>query len=318
MRSLLVAVPLAALLSALPIARAQEPTADELIEHGIALREDGRDGEALEVFHRAYDTTPSAQAMAQIALAEQALGRLVDAETHLDAALALPADRFLRRNRALLEQALAEIRTQLTDLTLTGGVDGAEVLVDGVSRGTMPLSGTLRVQAGTAHLEIRAEGYEPYAREVIVNAGAPVSLAVALDRVPSPPEPVVVAEPEPEPAPPPPPAATESDWMLPTGIALAAAGVIGLGVASGLMAWREDNARARLFCSDVDPECRARYGTAVDAETAGIATFVVSGLFAVGGAVLVVLDLLGAHHDRSSASLSCAPGLLSWSCAGRF
>ena len=295
---------------------AQEPTAEQLIEHGVALREDGRDEEALAIFRRAYETSASGQAMAQIALAEHALGRLVDAETHLVAALESTTDRFVRRNRALLDQALAEIRGQLTDLTLAGGAAGAEVRIDDVVRGTLPLGGTIRVQAGTAHVEVRAEGYLPFTREVIVNAGTPVTLAVALEPIP-----VAPAEPEPEPAlepaPPPAPAATSSSWMLPTGIALAAAGVVGVGIASGLMAWREDNARARLTCVDTDPACRARYGTAVDAETAGIATYVVSGLLAAGGAVLILLDALG-HPSGESPSVACAPGPLSFSCGGRF
>jgi hypothetical protein len=299
-------------------AAAQAPTADELIAHGVALREDGRDDEALAVFRRAYDTTPTGQAMAQIALAEHALGRLVDAEVHLTAALADTDDRFVRRNRELLEQALEEIRAQLTDLTLTGGVDGAEVLIDGTARGTMPLAGSLRVQAGTAHLEIRAEGYVPFTREVIVNSGTTITLGVALDPVSV--APAVVVEPEPIAATPDPvPAHAEpaDAWMFPVGIALASAGVVGIGIASGLMAWREDNARARLTCMDTDPACRAHYGTAVDAEAAGIATFVVSGLLAAGGATLLVLHFLGGASERPT-EVACAPGLLSLSCSARF
>lgn len=298
-------------------ALAQEPTADQLIEHGVALREDGRDAEALAIFQRANETSPSGQAMAQIALAEHALGQLVEAETHLTQALADGSDRFVRRNREALEGALEEIRSQLTDLTLTGGVDGAEVLLDGTSRGTMPLAAPLRVQAGTTHLEVHASGYLAFSREVIVNAGTPITMDVALEHEPVAPPPP--PEPEPVRAPDPLPAPAASTWMLPTGIALAAAGVVGIGVASGLMAWREDNAVARLSCVDTDPACRARYGTAVDAETAGIATYVVSGLLVAGGAVLLTMELLGTSQTpRSGTEIACAPGLLSLSCAGRF
>jgi hypothetical protein len=296
------------------VAHAQSPTSDELIAHGVALREDGRDEEALAIFHRAYDTEPTAQAMAQIALAEHALGRLVDSETHLVEALASDTDRFVRRNRELLEQALVEIRAQLTDLTVTGGVDGAEVLVDDVVRGTLPLSGTIRVQAGTARVEVRAAGYRPFTRTVIVEAGAPASLEVALE--PAQTVAPVIAEPEPTPTPPvvPEPVRTSdaNAWRFPVGIALAAAGVVGIGIGSGLMAWREDNARARLTCSDVDPACRAHYGTAVDAESAGIATFVVSGLLAAAGAGLLIWELLDRPSDHGERA--CMPGVLSLSC----
>ncbi len=301
-------------------ARAQEPTADQLIEHGVALREDGRDDEALAIFHRAYDTTPSGHAMAQIALAEHALGRLVDAEAHLTQALESASDRFVRRNRALLEQALAEIRTQLTDLTVTGGVEGAEVFVDGASRGTLPLAGTIRVQAGTAHVEVRAAGYRSGTYDVTVASDTPVSLDVALEPVPS----VVAIAAEPPTLPterePPPPLPEANAWMMPVGIALAGAGVLGIGVASGLMVLREDNAQARVTCVDSDPACRAHYGTAVDAETAGIATYVVSGLLLAGGAALIVIDLLGSSARSTAApyDAACAPGILSLSCTMRF
>jgi tetratricopeptide (TPR) repeat protein len=318
-RALALSLALSLSLALTASARAQEPTADQLIEHGVALREDGRDAEALEMFERANTVEPSAQALAQIALAEHALGRLVDAEAHLVGALESTTDRFVRRNRELLEQALAEIRTQLTDLTLTGGVPGADVVVDGAPRGTMPLASTIRVQAGTTHVDVHADGYEPFSRQVIVAQGSPVTLEVTL--VPISVAPVVMpepeSEPEPEPPPPPPPPVESSfAWRMPTGIALAAAGAIGLGVASGLMAWREDNARARLTCVDTDPACRARYGTAVDAETAGIATYVVSGLVAAAGVGLILWDILTA--PSAERAFACAPGALSLACVARF
>lgn len=299
-------------------ALAQEPTAAELLEHGVALREDGRDDEALVIFQRAYDTEPSAQALAQIALAEQALGHLVLAEEHLARALEDHEDRFVRRNRPLLEQALAEIGAELTTLTITCDVAGAELFVDGRDRGTLPLAAPLRAQAGTVHVEIHATGYEPYTREVIVNAGRAVSLAAVLEptpasEAPSPPPPLE------EPAP---PVHVHDDstaaWRMPLGIGLAAAGVVAFAIGGGLMAWREDNARARLTCSDTEPDCRARYQTAYDAETAGITTFVVGGLLVAAGAGILVWDLLEGHASSSEARVTCAPGLLALGCTGRF
>ncbi|MFO0682281.1 MAG: PEGA domain-containing protein [Sandaracinus sp.] len=299
-------------------ALAQEYTAAELIEHGVALREDGRDDEALAIFQRAYDTEPSAQALAQIALAEQALGHLVDAEEHLAHALEDHDDRFIRRNRPLLEQALAEISAELTTLTITCDVAGAELFVDGRDRGPLPLATPLRAQAGTVHVEIHAAGYEPYTREVIVSAGRAVSLAAVLEPTPASTEP----SPPPPPQTPPPPVHTHDDsaaaWRMPLGIGLAAAGVVAFAVGGGLMAWREDNARARLTCSDTEPDCRARYQTAYDAETAGITTFVVGGLLVAAGAGVLVWDLLDGHASSSEARLTCAPGVLGLGCTGHF
>jgi len=58
------------------------------ISRGVALRRQGRDASALEVFQSAWRSSRAPRALAQVALAEQALGRWVAAEAHLVEALA--------------------------------------------------------------------------------------------------------------------------------------------------------------------------------------------------------------------------------------
>lgn len=79
-------VVLASMIGVAPV-RAQ--SAETLIDEGVQLREQGRDAGALERFQRAYAESRSARALAQVALAEQALGRWVDANAHLTEALAM-------------------------------------------------------------------------------------------------------------------------------------------------------------------------------------------------------------------------------------
>ncbi|MCC6877440.1 MAG: PEGA domain-containing protein, partial [Sandaracinaceae bacterium] len=244
MRALLL---LASLLAA-PLARAQD--ADALLDEGIALREQGRDEEALARFEQAQALAPSARALAQIALAEQALGRFADAERHLQEALSDVEDRFIRRNQALLEQALGEIATQLGTLRVEGP-DGASLRVDGEPRGTLPVS--LRIVRGSHRIEVTLEGHVPHASEIEIEALGERELRVEL-------EPVAAAEVEP--ARPPPTmraAAGGPDWMTIAGIATAGSGVVALGIATGLMIGREDHAQARLACSDTDPVCRDHF-----------------------------------------------------------
>ena len=72
----------AGLVFAAPFAHADaQSEADALITKGVGLREKGRDEEALDVFRQALAKSPSARARAQVALAEQALGMWVLAET---------------------------------------------------------------------------------------------------------------------------------------------------------------------------------------------------------------------------------------------
>ena len=86
-------------------AAAQETPATALLREGIELRRAGRDAEALARFERAHAVEPSPRTLAQMGLAEQALGRWVRAEAHLRAALAPRDDAWIERNRAALDAA---------------------------------------------------------------------------------------------------------------------------------------------------------------------------------------------------------------------
>ncbi|MBX7194177.1 MAG: tetratricopeptide repeat protein [Sandaracinaceae bacterium] len=316
------------LVLAWPLELAAQRRAD-LVEQGISLREQGRDAEALVLFEQAYAQTSSPRALAQIALAEQALGRFVEAEAHLADALAQSTDAFIRRNRAHLEGALEEIRLRVGDLEVVGGRPGAEVILGGVAVGVLPLDAPVRVVAGSVAVEVRAPGFERFIDTVQVRGGGSTTVRAELvplagTRVPPREEErereVAIEEPPATSAPGP----TPPSWVLPTGIALAGAGVVGLGLGAGLMVVREDRAQQRLTCSDTDPDCRAAYGAGVDAEAGGIASFVVGGALLAGGGAVLVLGLTGAlgsepsETDDHAVAVRCAPGGLSLVCQGHF
>ncbi len=307
---------------------AQRRSADP-IEQGIALREQGRDEEALRLFQQVFDESGSPRALAQVALAEQALGRFVEAEAHLQEALARGDDPFIRRNREPLEGALEEIRLRCGDLTVEGGVPGAEILIADVAVGVLPLDAPVRVVAGSVAIEVRAPGYERFIDTVIVRGGNSATVTVELTRRRD------------EPGRTPPEGAGSGDaregdthgqsgpsapaWTLPVALGLAGVGVVGLGVGAGLMVVREDNARARQTCSDTEPACRSAYQSAVDAEAGGVASLVIGGALVAGGATVLILGMTGAlgadgssAGGESEAHVRCAPGLLSMACAGRF
>lgn len=303
MRALVV---LTLLLLAPSAALAQDARA--LLDEGVALREQGRDADALDRFRQAYEIEASPEALAQIALAEQATGDLVNAEVHLQETLSMEPDRFVRRYRALLEQALGEIGARLGTLTIAGGVDGAELRVGGESRGTLPLDTPIRVVAGSLHVEAHLDGYVPFERDVDVPAEGEATLEIELAPVPPPPEP----EPEPEPAP---VADSGWPWTMTAGIATAGAGVVALAIATGLMVAREEHAQARLTCSDTDPACRDHFYAAVDFETASVAMFVAGGVLLAGAATLFAI---GATEPRDQPAIACLPAGAGIACAGAF
>ncbi|HEX2659819.1 MAG TPA: hypothetical protein VHU40_16155 [Polyangia bacterium] len=138
--------------------------AEALIRQGIELRRAGRDAEALEQFRRANQIAPSPRAAAQIGLAEQALGRWLDADGHLRAALAAASDPWIVKNRGTLGTAVIAVGQHLGLLEVLGDPAGASVRVDGLLAGTLPLAQPLRVNLGSVVLEVSADGHIPLTR----------------------------------------------------------------------------------------------------------------------------------------------------------
>src|SRR5436305_2127194 len=103
---------------------------EALLKKGIELRRNGRDREALAEFQRAAQISRTARATAQIALAEQALGLWVEAESDIKDALASAQDPWIAKNRAVLEGALRTIRNHVGTLEIWGAPEGAEVLLE--------------------------------------------------------------------------------------------------------------------------------------------------------------------------------------------
>jgi hypothetical protein len=144
--------------------------ADELIREGVALRRKGDDLGALQRFQQAFQTDKSARVVAQIGLAEQALGRWVLAHEHLSQALAAKADPWMQKNRGVIEEALNLVSDHLGKIEILGGSPNAEVRIDGALRGTLPLAGPLLMSIGTVTIDISAPGFFPLQRTAVVRA----------------------------------------------------------------------------------------------------------------------------------------------------
>lgn len=245
-------------------ADAQADPARALLRQGIADRRARRDEEALAAFLRAYALSPDDATLAQVGLAEQALGRWVEAERHLSDALA-GEHPWVRRHGSTLRAALSQVRAQLGSLQLEGSPEGAAVQVDGVAAGGLPAT-TLRVRAGTVVVRVEAPGHHPIERRVSVEAGAHVREAfrlvpIAPEAPPAPPPavaPPVVAPPVVAVAPPPPPVFVRTRPRA--GLAVLGVGVASLATGVTL---------AVLSAADVEA-LRARCAAEDDPGTAGV------------------------------------------------
>lgn len=156
---------------------------DTLIRHGLELRREHDDADALVLFQRAFVIRPTPRARAQIGLAEQSLGRWLAAESDLQAALQAD-DEWIARNRGPLEEARQFVSTHLGWLTVSSNVP-ASLVLDGVRAGTVPMDRPLRVVAGNLLLRLEAEGYAPLERPVSVEVTQPARVAIALTPLPA-------------------------------------------------------------------------------------------------------------------------------------
>ena len=264
------------------------------IRKGLELRQKGQDEEALKEFRHAYELSKSSRALAQIALAEQALGRWMEAESHLTEALTHTEESWIGRNKKHLDQALNDIQGHLGSLELSGETKEGTVKVDGVQVATLPLKAPLRVPAGSIALEVEAPGFLPIGRTVVVPARGLareplVFVAVAATR-PWPPENpagaagIVTSQAEK-------PLARPTTWG--TGrtvgviVGVAALGSLGIGIAYHL----QHESRAKSYnshgctpASGVPPsDCQSLYNGVNSAEYIAIAGYV--GTAVLGGVV---------------------------------
>jgi hypothetical protein len=146
--------------------------AETFVKEGVELRKVGKDEEALAKFTAAWELSHSPKARAQMALAEQALGRWGLADQHMREALAATTDPWIVAHQQALEEASSIIAKHIGTLQVLGGVAGAEVLVNGSSAAKLPMNEPIHVEAGTYTVEVRLAGYYPVSKTVVVTAGA--------------------------------------------------------------------------------------------------------------------------------------------------
>jgi hypothetical protein len=144
--------------------RAHSADGEDLIRQGVELRRSGDDASALKLFQQAYAVGNTPKAMAQIGLAEQALGHWVAADNHLRQALQSTEDPWIHKHLGAMNQALKAVAHHVGLLEVSGSPPGAEIRVDGELVGRLPLPNPVAVTVGEVAIDVRAPGYLPITR----------------------------------------------------------------------------------------------------------------------------------------------------------
>jgi len=127
---------------------ADREAAAAAFDQGMALFENENWAGALAAFQRAYELAPHYVVLYNIGQCHRFLGEYPEAIAALERYLQEGGERVAPQKRAEVAASLMELRSFVATVTVDIEGDGAEVFVDGESRGRDPLPGPLALGAG--------------------------------------------------------------------------------------------------------------------------------------------------------------------------
>jgi PEGA domain len=324
-------------------AHAANAKAEALVNQAVELRRSGDDQGALALLQQAYAMGRAPRTAGQLGLCEQALGRWSDAENYITEALKAESDAWVKKNRRVLEDALVVVKSHIARIEIDGEPEGAELWVNGVLAGKLPLTAPVRVSAGEIEVELRAPGFVRESKTLRLEAGQYQRIVLRASKQTVAPPPVPVVGPAPPPATPstttvvvkleereraqqaPVPATTSSSgpstgraaakwvtWVL--GAAALGVGTYGVTQNSSLVAaFNKTCAIKNGQAVDrtlglANKDCEAKRSDYESKAHLGTAGFIAGGVLVATGLVLWLTEP-AASASKDTAGLSCAPSL---------
>jgi hypothetical protein len=156
-----------------------EERAATLKKQGDAAMDALRYDEAIDDYTQAYALSPDPALLYNRGRVHQARGEWPAALADLER-FAHDATPELRQRVPKLDELLAEARGHVATVTLTSNVDGARVLVRKTQVGITPIPGSLQLDSGPAIVEVLAEGFFDWRRELELKGGATTVLVAQL------------------------------------------------------------------------------------------------------------------------------------------
>lgn len=304
-------------------------------EQGVALRAQHRDADAVALYRALYEETHAPRALAQIALAEAALGQWSDAEVHLVDALSAANDPWVQRNRAALEGAQRTIRDHLASLDVNCSTPGAELWIQGRRVAALPMSQPARVIAGTVTFEVRAPGHVTVMRVATVAPNGfgreTVELTASVSRPEASTAPAATLSPATSATTRSPSMSTVRDVARPGAtqrtlgwIAVAGAGVFLIGGTVAYVVGLGQTNEYNDTCPPPDApglssDCASRVSSVHTMEALAVTGFVGGGVLAATSAVLL-LTAPSSRQERGATGIACGrgPGDLGVACRFAF
>jgi hypothetical protein len=134
---------------------------------------------ALKAYEQAYALSPNPALLYNRGRALQSLARYPEALDALEQ-FGKQADEALKAKVAGLADLMADIAAKVATVDVRCNIPGGRILLGGHEVGTTPLAQPIRVNAGRTTLEVLAEGYFPYRKDVDLAGGKKTDLTVIL------------------------------------------------------------------------------------------------------------------------------------------
>jgi tetratricopeptide (TPR) repeat protein len=154
--------------------------ARERFQRGVALYREGSYDAALAEFKRAYEIAPNYRILFNLAQ--------VQVERHDSVAALALFGQYLQQGgaeidaerRTQVERDMQSLRGRVADLTVESNVSGAQLSIDGVESGTLPLAGPVQVNSGVRQVTLTKPGYLSASRSLTIAGAQPIKLALTL------------------------------------------------------------------------------------------------------------------------------------------
>jgi hypothetical protein len=135
--------------------------------------------EAIEAYTKAYRITGDPALLYNRGRALQGLGDFPMALEQLES-FKQQASPALRARVPALDALIAEVRAKVALVLVTSNAKGARILVRSKVIGTTPLGGHIKLNAGSATVEVEAEGYVPFKKDVDLAGGTETEIEAKL------------------------------------------------------------------------------------------------------------------------------------------
>jgi len=156
--------------------------AERLFEAGLRDVKRSAWAEALAEFRGSLDRSPTRSATTNVAVCLEKLGRFDEALDVYDYLLERFRD-LSDDDRASVGRERSRIERFIGAIAIDGGVPGAQVIVDGRLRGTLPLDGPIRVSVGTRVVRLTMPGWASFEVTARVASGETARVSATLAMV---------------------------------------------------------------------------------------------------------------------------------------